>query len=63
MDGWLGVVIMMGLGLAFAGTMIGLSALLGPRNPTPKSWPPTSAACRRSAMPANAIRSSSIWWR
>ena len=29
MDGWLGVVIMIGLGLGFAGTMIGLSALLG----------------------------------
>jgi NADH-quinone oxidoreductase subunit A len=29
MDGWLGVVIMIGLGLAFAATMIGLSALLG----------------------------------
>ena len=40
MDGWLGVVIMMGLGLGFAGTMIGLSALLGPRNPTPEKLAP-----------------------
>ena len=35
MDGWLGVVIMIGLGLGFAGTMIGASILLGPKNPTP----------------------------
>jgi NADH-quinone oxidoreductase subunit A len=40
MDGWLGVVIMIGLGLAFAGTMIGASALLGPRNPTPEKLAP-----------------------
>ena len=40
MEGWLGVVIMIGLGLAFAGTMIGLSALLGPRNPTPEKLAP-----------------------
>src|SRR5512145_924366 len=40
MDGWLGVVIMIGLGLAFAGTMIGLSALLGPRNPMPEKLAP-----------------------
>src|SRR4026208_2145823 len=40
MDGWLGVVIMLGLGLGFAGTMIGLSLLLGPKNPTPDKPPP-----------------------
>lgn len=40
MDGWLGVVIMIVLGLGFAGTMIGLSALLGPRNPTPEKLAP-----------------------
>ena len=40
MDGWLGVVIMIALGLGFAGTMIGLSVLLGPRNPTPEKLAP-----------------------
>ena len=40
MDGWLGVVIMIGLGLGFAGTMIGLSLLLGPKNPTPEKLAP-----------------------
>ena len=40
MDGWLGVVIMIGLGLGFAGTMIGASALLGPKNPTPEKLAP-----------------------
>src|ERR671922_2132909 len=34
MDGWLGVVIMIALGVGFAGVMIGLSILLGPKNPT-----------------------------
>ena len=32
MDGWLGVVIMIGLGVGFAAVMIGLSVLLGPKN-------------------------------
>ena len=40
MDGWLGVVIMIGLGLGFAGTMIGASLLLGPKNPTPEKRAP-----------------------
>jgi NADH-quinone oxidoreductase subunit A len=40
MTGWLGVLIMMGLGLGFAGTMIGASLLLGPRNPTPEKLAP-----------------------
>ena len=40
MDGWLGVVIMIALGLGFAGVMIGLSILLGPRNPTPEKLAP-----------------------
>ena len=40
MDGWLGVVIMIGLGLGFAGTMIGASILLGPKNPTPEKLAP-----------------------
>src|SRR4029453_5746355 len=37
---WLGVVIMIGLGLGFAGTMIGSSILLGPKNPTPEKLAP-----------------------
>src|SRR6266513_2977518 len=40
MDGWLGVVIMVALGVGFAGVMIGLSVLLGPRNPTPEKLAP-----------------------
>ncbi len=40
MDGWLGVTIMIGLGVGFAGVMIGLSFLLGPRNPTPEKLAP-----------------------
>jgi NADH-quinone oxidoreductase subunit A len=40
MDGWLGVVIMIALGVGFAGVMIGLSVLLGPRNPTPEKLAP-----------------------
>jgi NADH-quinone oxidoreductase subunit A len=40
MDGWAGVLIMIGLGVGFAATMIGLSALLGPRNPTPEKLAP-----------------------
>ena len=56
MDGWLGVVIMIVLGVGFAGVMIGLSILLGPKNPTPKSSRPTNAACPPSATPASATR-------
>jgi NADH-quinone oxidoreductase subunit A len=40
MDGWLGVVIMIVLGGGFAAVMIGLSVLLGPRNPTPEKLAP-----------------------
>ena len=40
MDGWLGIVIMIALGLGFAGVMIGLSLLLGPKNPTPEKLAP-----------------------
>ena len=39
-DGWLGVVIMVALGVGFAATMIGASILLGPRNPTPEKLAP-----------------------
>ena len=40
MDGWLGVVIMVVLGVGFAGVMIGLSVLLGQKNPTPEKLAP-----------------------
>ena len=40
LDGWLGVVIMTVLGVGFAATMIGLSLLLGPKNPTPEKLAP-----------------------
>jgi len=40
MDGWLGVVIMVVLGVGFAGVMIGLSVLLGPKNPAPEKLAP-----------------------
>src|SRR3954465_8804548 len=40
MTGWLGVVIMMVLGVGFAAVMIGLSILLGPKNPTPEKLAP-----------------------
>src|SRR3954465_14772847 len=40
MDGWLGVVIMVVLGVGFAGVMIGLSILLGPKKPTPEKLAP-----------------------
>ena len=39
-DGWLGILIMIGLGTAFASVMILLSSLLGPRNPTPEKLAP-----------------------
>jgi len=39
-DGWLGVVIMVVLGVGFAVVMIGLSVLLGPKNPTPEKLAP-----------------------
>jgi NADH-quinone oxidoreductase subunit A len=40
MDGWLGVVIMIALGVGFAWVMIGLSLLLGPKHPTPEKLAP-----------------------
>ena len=39
-DGWLGVLIMTALGVGFAAVMIGLSVLLGPKNPTPEKLAP-----------------------
>ena len=40
MDSWLGVLIMLVLGVGFAAVMIGLSVLLGPKNPTPEKLAP-----------------------
>src|SRR5215211_1550303 len=40
MTGWLGLVIMVIFGVGFAGLMIGLSLLLGPKNPTPEKLAP-----------------------
>src|SRR5215471_13715484 len=40
MDGWLGVVLMIVLGVGFTAVMIGLSVLLGPKNPTPEKLAP-----------------------
>src|SRR5688572_21823654 len=40
MDGWVGILVMCGLGVGFATVMIGLSSLLGPRNPTPEKLAP-----------------------
>jgi len=40
MTGWLGLVVMIVLGVGFAGVMIGLSVLLGPKNPTPEKLAP-----------------------
>src|SRR2546426_8300279 len=40
LDGWLGILIMIGLGTAFAAVMILLSSVLGPRNPTPEKLAP-----------------------
>ena len=40
LDGWLGILIMIGLGTAFATVMILLSSFLGPHNPTPEKLAP-----------------------
>ena len=40
MNGWLGVLVMIAFGIGFAGVMIGLSVLLGPKNPTPEKLAP-----------------------
>jgi len=40
LDGWLGILIMIGLATAFAAVMILLSSVLGPRNPTPEKLAP-----------------------
>jgi NADH-quinone oxidoreductase subunit A len=38
--GWVGILIMLALGVVFAGVMIGLGLLLGPHNPTPEKLAP-----------------------
>jgi NADH-quinone oxidoreductase subunit A len=40
LDGWLGIFIMIALGVGFAVVMILLSSVLGPRNPTPAKLAP-----------------------
>lgn len=40
MDGFLPIVIMLGLGVGFAGAMVGLSQFLGPKKPTPEKLAP-----------------------
>src|SRR5213594_5218024 len=40
LDGWLGILIMIGLGTAFASVMILLSQFVGPRKPTPEKLAP-----------------------
>src|SRR6266542_1025064 len=40
MSGWLGILIMIALGVGFAAVMILLSSVLGPRNPTPEKLAP-----------------------
>jgi NADH-quinone oxidoreductase subunit A len=38
--GWLGILLMIALGVGFSALMIGLSMLVGPRNPTPEKLAP-----------------------
>jgi NADH-quinone oxidoreductase subunit A len=40
MEGFLPILIMIGLGLGFAAAMVGLSQLVGPRKPTPEKSAP-----------------------
>ena len=40
MQGWFSILLMIGLGVAFGGAMVGLSLLLGPRQPTPEKLAP-----------------------
>ncbi len=56
MHGWVPILIMIGLGAGFGAFNIVLSHLVGTEETRrPKSWRRTSAACRPSATPANAI--------
>jgi NADH-quinone oxidoreductase subunit A len=40
MQGWLSILIMIALGLAFGGVMVGLGVILGPNKPTPEKLAP-----------------------
>ncbi len=40
MQGWLSILIMIALGLAFGGVMVGLGVILGPKKPTPEKLAP-----------------------
>jgi NADH-quinone oxidoreductase subunit A len=40
MDGWIGILVLMGLAVALASVMVLASSLLGPRNPTPEKLAP-----------------------
>ena len=40
MDGWLPIIVMILLGVAFAGAGVAASQFLGPRNPTPEKLAP-----------------------
>ncbi len=40
MQGWFSILIMIALGAGFGAVMVGLSALLGPRRPTPEKLAP-----------------------
>lgn len=40
MQGWFSILIMIALGAGFGAVMVGLSALLGPRHPTPEKLAP-----------------------
>jgi NADH-quinone oxidoreductase subunit A len=57
MDGFLPILIMVGLGLGFAAAMVGLSQLVGPRKPTPEKsaayecgMPPVGDARERQSV-------------
>src|SRR5712671_2176743 len=40
LQGWLSILLMIGLGLGFGGVMVGLSLLLGPSKPSPEKSAP-----------------------
>src|SRR4249919_2205671 len=57
MQGWLSILIMIALGAGFAAVAIGLSSLLGPRNPSPEKlalyecgMPPVGDARERQSV-------------
>jgi NADH-quinone oxidoreductase subunit A len=40
MQGWLSILIMIAVGFAFGGVMVGLGVILGPKKPTPEKLAP-----------------------